>query len=62
MFPTIEYVALHSANLVLKEVPLRDPLERHQQSGWSGLLDSLSISLGPLGIDMEKFKQWLKNR
>ncbi|MGV8125948.1 MAG: NACHT domain-containing protein [Methanothrix sp.] len=56
----IEYVALHSANLVLKEVPLRDPL--YQQSSWSDLLDSLSISLGPLGINVEKLKQWLRNK
>lgn len=62
MFPAIEYVALHSANLALKEFPLRDPLQKHPQSDWSSFLDSLSISLGPLGIDIEKLKQWLNNR
>ena len=62
MFSALEYVSLRTADLMLKETPFRDPLQKHQQSGWSGLLDSLSISLGPLGIDMEKLKQWLKNR
>ena len=62
MFSALELVSLRTSDMMLKETPLIDPLQKHQQFGWSGLLDSLSISLGPLGIDMEKLKQWLKNR
>jgi HEAT repeat protein len=62
MFSPLEYIALNSSDLALKEMLLVDPLKMQVHRNWSGLTDVLSFNIGPLGIDLEKLKQWLKNK
>ena len=66
MFSALEYVSLSTADLMLKEKPLRDALRKDERSGLLGALDSLKISIGlsgpGIGIDLEKLIKWLRHK